>query len=583
MKENQNLAGFDMVLGLSQNTINYQFQQLHRRKVIKNKWTALVGNVLNPPEGQKPFHFEGSDKDLQAKLNQWISKQKEIANAKKSGNWGEIGKLIESLKSENLNFDYAWDAQLASPTIEIIEKDTQHVFLQLVFSGGMLYYRPDDTSDVKSFDLKGSVYSFTTPIGRLKINKNQMVMEADDEMELVLRASGLSEEDFRIESLFLNFENANISTFDKGRSKFPEEATLPLQIAIESYFNLILSGSENPYILGYGVTRPAVKSDQAMFQPTSLAYSTSFSSKTVSNHPVKSQFSAFNFMMMLHGRSPEKDQNTGVLPASLIEFGKDTSSTTDGVFAIASNQFDDYLKSMDEYIVSIFSKQADVEVDNNSFQNVDGKWTMIARHHGKHIDDKIETIYTLIRKPISNGDLGITVEYEFHVKIEVHIIAKIITEWEVKRIDLSTSGTYTYKEVKEKGKVGSFNFLIKNGKEGRFDLEHKLVTPKIAFNSNPSMIGGSVGDIILGILSFIFLWPIKIVEGIINQIAVDLGSNSVKFQDNRIEELRNIDVLNQTNKVILPLGKTYAYKNLRYLEDKSLVAYDISYAIVVEK
>lgn len=583
MKVNQNLGGFDMVLGLSQNTINYQFQQLHRRKVIKNKWTAMVGNVLNPPDKEKPFSFKGSEAEFKASLERWRSLQLEISTAKKSGKWADIGKLVDTLKAENLNFDYAWDAKIDAPTIEIIDKDTQRLFFNLTFISGSLFYRPDDTSEVKTIDLAGCVYAFTTPIGRLKINKNQMVMEADDEIDLILRESGLSEEDFRIESLFLNLENANISTFDKGRSKFPEDATLPLQIAIESYFNLMLTESENPYVLGYGVTRPPIKSEQAMFQPTSLAYSTSFSSKTVSDHPVKAQFSAFNFMMMLHGNSPMKDQNTGVLPTSLIELGKDTSSTTDGVFALASDQFDDYLKSMDEYMVSIFNKQKDVEVDDNSFKNVDGKWTMIARHHGKHIDDKIETTYKLIRKPIANSELGITVEYEFHVLIEVHIIAKVIKEWEVKRIDLSTSGSYTYKEVKEKGRVGSFKFLIKNGKEGRFDLEYKLITPKIAFDSNPMMIGGSVGDIILAILSFIFLWPIKIVEGIINQIAIDLGSNSVKFEDRRIEELRKINVLNQSNKVILPLGKTYAYKNLRYLQDKSLVAYDISYAIVVEK
>ena len=583
MEENQNLGGFDMVLGLSQNTINYQFQQLHRRKVIKNKWTAMVGNVLNPPDHEKPFSFNGSEAEFKTALERWKSLQLEISSAKKSGKWADIGRLIETLKSENLNFDYAWDAKIDAPTVEIVEKDTRRLFFNLTFNSGSLFYRPDETSEVKTFNLSGCSYSFTTPIGKLKINKDQMVMEADDEMNSILRESGLSEEDFRIESLFLNFENANISTFDKGRSKFPEEATLPLQIAIESYFNLMLSETGNPFVLGYGVTRPAIKSEKAMFQPTSLEFSTSFSSKMDSKNPINSQFNAFNFMMMLHGRNPSKDQSTGILPGSLIELGKDTSSTTDGVFAISFNQFDDYLKSMDEYMVNVFKNQKDVNVDNNSFQNVDGKWTMVARHHGKHIDDKIETIYKLIRKPIANSELGISVEYEFQVQIEIHVIAKIIKEWEVKRIDLSTAGTYTYKEVKEKGRVGSFKFLIKNGKEGRFDLDLNLVTPKIAFNSNPMMVGGNFGEIILAILSFIFLWPIKIVEGIINQIAIDLGSNSVSYQDKRIEELRKIDVLNQTNKVILPLGKTYTYKNLRYLEDRSLVAYDISYAIVIEK
>ena len=222
MKENQNLAGFDMVLGLSQNTINFQFQQLHRRKIIKNKWAVMVGNVLNPPKGEKAFRFEGSEAELKSKLTLWISRQREIASARNAGNWAEIGKLIDLIKAENANFEYALDAQLAPPTIEIIDKDTQHVFMLLKFSGGTLYYRPDETSEIKSFDLKGCIYAFTSPIGRLKINKDQMLMDADEEMNLILRQGGLSESDFRIESLFLNIENANISTFNKSRSIFPD-------------------------------------------------------------------------------------------------------------------------------------------------------------------------------------------------------------------------------------------------------------------------------------------------------------------------------------------------------------------------
>ncbi|UZD23459.1 hypothetical protein PBT90_08670 [Algoriphagus halophytocola] len=583
MSKNQNLGGFDMVLGLSQNTINYQFMKLHQRNFIKRKWSVMVGNVLNPPEGEKPFHEEATDAQFKGKLDRWVVLQKQIAEARQAGKWADIGKLVDTLNAEKLNFDYAWDAVLEAPTVEIISKDTHNLYFNLSFSSGNLYYRAEQTSEVKIFSLKDTLYSFTTPVGRLKINKNQMIMEADNEMSNLIRNSGISEADFRIESLFLNFENANISTFDKDRSRFPENSTLPLQIAIESYFNLMLAGSENPYVLGYGVTRPEIKSTKAMFQPTSLEYSTSFSSKTDPKTPLPGQFSAFNFMMMLDGDSPEKSQSTGVLPSSLIELGKDTTATTDGVFAIGSVQFEDYLKSLDDYLVGVFESKPDVTVENGSFQNVDGKWTMKASHDGKRKDDKIKTVYTLIRKPISNSELGITVEYEFHVHIEVHIIAKIIGEFEVKRIDLSTAGQYTYNDIKEKGKVGSFKFLIKNGKEGRFDLEHSLDAPKIAFDSNPQIIGGDFFTVLLQILSFIFLWPIKIVEGIINQIAVDLGSSSTSQENKRIEELRSLDVLNQTNKVILPLGKTYTYKNLRFLQDKAMVAYDISYAIVVEK
>lgn len=68
-----------------------------------------------------------------------------------------------------------------------------------------------------------------------------------------------------------------------------------------------------------------------------------------------------------------------------------------------------------------------------------------------------------------------------------------------------------------------------------------------------------------------------------NQIAVDLGKDSASSSSALIEKLNDIDVLNQTNKVILPLGKVYAFKNLRMDTERDIVAYDISYAPVIEK
>lgn len=581
MQDKQNLAGFDMVLSLSQSTINYQFQQLFKRKHIHNQWNVLVGNVLDP-KGEKPFHLEGEEDDLKKKIDQWMSLQSQISEAQKADNWEEVGKLVSKLKSEGLNFDFAWQAKLKPPTIEFINKDTQNVTLEINFSSGTLYYRPGGvTSAISTYEVNDWVYSFTCPIGRLKIKKSQMLMDADDEMELILRNSGLSESDFRIESLFLNFENANISNFDKSKSKFSIEDAVPLQIAIESYFNQVLPGTDHPYVLGYGVTRPKINSQEAMFQPTSLEYSTSFSEKINSKKPVPGQYSGFNFLMMLHGKDPVKSQNTGILSTSLIELGKDSTSTTDGVFAIQKSHFKDYLTSLDSYVASIFSEQKDVEVENGGFQQINDLFVMKAHCNTKHIDDEINTTYTLVRMPIENVDRGIKVTYQFKVNIDVHIH---IGKWDIYDVTLSTSGKYTYgNQINKPGKTGIMEFTIINGEQGRFDLENGLEAPIIAFDKNTSIIGDTFLSALLDILMFIFAWPLKIVQGIVNQIAVDLGKENVNIQNQKIEELRQLDMLNQTNKVILPLGKTYAYKNLRLLEDKSLVAYDISYAPVLEK
>lgn len=585
MTENQNLTGFDMVLGLSQTTINFQFKMLYQNGFIKDRWFALVGNVLNPKEGEKPFCFEGTPVELKSKLNRWISIQDQFSAAYDADNIDDMVELKNIIKTEGLNFDYAWDVDLKAPTIEIINKDPRNLYFNLSFSDGKLYYRPEKTSKVKIFDLSGCVYAFTTPIGRIKVNKDQMVMEADEAMDSIIRNSGLTEADFRIESLFLNFENANISDFDIGRSKFPEGLIQPFQVTIENYFKLILKGSTNPYVLGYGVTQPKINSQEAMFQPTSLEFSTSYSTKTNQVKPVKGQYSSFNFLMMLNGDPAPTGPTAGILPASLIELGVDTSSTTDGVFAMDRFHFDQYLDSLDEYVVSVFKAKKDVKVESGGFQLKDGKHIMVATSQmsgGELGDDKIDTTYTLERKPLKNVSGGVEVEYEFQVKIVVHLIAKVFVEIELKKIDLSTSGQYSYRDVKGPGKVGSMKFLIQNGTEGKFNLKNTLEPPKIAFDESVYLFEGGALKIFLNIVKLILAWPILLVEGIINQIAIDLSNNDVTKENESIKRLRDVDVLNQTNKVILPLGKTYAYKNLRAIEDKSLIAYDITYAPVNE-
>jgi len=162
-----------------------------------------------------------------------------------------------------------------------------------------------------------------------------MITEASTEVEKVKRDSGLKDSDFTINSLFLNFHNANISSFDKRESNFPEELTLPLQLAIENYFNLFLKKEDNPYILSYGINRRDVESTEtAMFQPSSLEFSTSFSNRLDARISIKAKYSGFKFLMMLDGKEPERNQNTGILPNNLFELKEDTSNTVNGVFAI---------------------------------------------------------------------------------------------------------------------------------------------------------------------------------------------------------------------------------------------------------
>ncbi len=573
MTKNAALSGYDMVLALSEATINYQFAQLYKQNIIRKSWEVLAGQILNPKKDEKPFFITAADADWRAKRDRWVELQRQIEEE-------EAYELMSVLKKEHINFDFGWDAQIQPPTISIRDQDARGLILQIAFKQGQLYYLPDRTGAVNSYDLKDCVYAFYVPIGKITVNMDQMIMEADDEMAVLLKESGLSEEDFTIESLFLNFERADISTFDKSRSKFPEQVALPLQVAVQNYFNLVVAGSDNPFVLGYGVTRRRITSQEdAMFQPTSTHFSATYSSRQSKEVPVKGQFSAFNFLMMLANAQPPYDQNTGILPQSLIELEQDTSSTTDGVFAIDEEVFGKYIRFLDDYVASIFAKQQGVDL-HGGFKN--GKLT--CTHHGTRKDDTIDTTYTVTREPVKNrtDPAGIEVRYTIEIKVEVVVNAIVIVKLFEKHINLSTSGQYTHDKITEKGQKGSLTFVVKNGKGGRFDLDHSLVKPKIAFDQDVEIFSGNVLQVLLKILDFIILWPLKIVNAIMNQIAVDLGIDNLDNTNAMTERLNNLDVLNQTNRVILPLGKTYAYKNLRYIPEKKLVAYDISYAPVNE-
>lgn len=573
MKGNKTLAGYDMVLALSENTINYQFQELHKRNIIHKKWGILSGKIKVGNE-KKAFHITDQDAKFKSKLKRWIDLQKEISQAREKSDWAEIGRLVGLVESENVNFDFGWDANLKAPKIHIIQNDPKNLTFEIRFKSGKLYHRPEDTNAVDSYNLKDLVYAFQVPIGQLKVTKDKMIMEAGNQVETVIRESGLTNQDFTIESLFLNFQNANISTFDKNKSSFPEAASLAFQIAVENYFNVVLHKKEHPYVLGYSIQRKKIKaSDKAMFQPTSLGFSTSYSNRNKKS----GVFSAFNFLMMLNDTKPPTNTTAGILPKSLIELGKDVSSTTDGAFAIKHAHFNLYIKSLDDYVQTTFKNLKGVTL-RHGFKND----VMVLDKHDKHKDDTIDTVYTITREYIKNNsnDAGISVRYKIEIGVKVVVNAWIV---KVKELTLSTNGKFTKGEINKKGAAGYLDFDITTGKTGRFNLNHKLTKPHIAYDENPNYFEGGFWKVFLNILTLIISWVFAIINAIVTQIAVDLGKQGSASSSDLIDKLNNIDVLNQTNKIILPLGKVYTFKNLRMLKNEDILAYDISYAPVIEK
>ncbi|CAM1342529.1 hypothetical protein [Tenacibaculum aestuarii] len=566
------LAGYDMVLTLSQNTINYQFEQLHKLNVIQKKWGVLAGNI-EKNGAEKSFHISNEDENFKKKLNDWINIQDEISKAKAANDWSKVGELINRAENEKINFNFGWDTNLAAPVITIKEKESHSLLLEIRFKKGKLYYKEESIAPVKIYELKDTVYAFNVPIGQLEVNKKSMVLNTGGQVTKIIRESGLTEQDFTIESLFLNFENANISIFDKNKSTFPDNASKEFSRAVEEYFNLMIKNSENPYVLGYGVRRKKIKAtEKAMFQPTSLGFTTSYSS-----HLKKAgMFSGLNFLMMLNDTKSPTTPTAGILPQSILELEKDITSTTDGVFAIRKEHFSHYIDSLDTYVEEVFKKLEGVEIKQSFTDGI-----MEAERDDKKVDDTIVTKYTVVRQEISGNDgVSVKISYEISINIEVKVHAWFV---EVGKKTLSTSGQYTKDALDKAGRKGRLDFIIKAGKTGRFDLEHLFEKPIVAFDENPDLFGNGFLKDLLKVLTLIVVWVAVVIEGIVNQIAVDLGKESVVDNDKLLQQLNSIDVLNQTNKIILPLGNVYTFKNLRIVEDKGIVAYDIGYAPVVQK
>lgn len=580
MTGNQTLANYDMVLALSETTINYQFYQLYQGGVIHQDWAVLMGNLRPKRRDPKaPIILQRTPEnevDFNNKMDTWIDLQEEIAEAYEDEDFGEIGTLTAQLKAAGADFDMGWDASIQAPSISIIDKRTQTLTLKLHFKDGRLLYRDNSLTEVAEFDMRHCVYAFEVPIGKLSITKDQMLLDARNEMETVIRDSGLSDEDFTIESLFLNFENANIISFDPGSSKFPQEAALPLQVAVKNYFDQILKGSDNPYVLGYGVSRQRISSSEtAMFQPTSLNFSTSYSSKQFEEKPIPGEFSAFNFMMMLNNNVPAYDQNTGVLPNSLIELGVDISSSTDGVFAIQNRHFRTYLDSLDEYVANQFKDQG-IDVKEGFTDGI-----MVGEKEDKQKDDTIKSTYTVTRETKHNNEPGTGVLIRYKIEVNIRVGVNIAT-WELQHVTLSTTGQFTKGDIDKVGSIGYLDFEITASTEGTFHLEHELIEPAIAFDKNPNLFEGNAGTVFLNIILTIFTGYIQIVRGIINAIATDLGKGAAVSDTELIGKLADLDLFNQTNKIILPLGKVYTFKNLRLVTDSDIIAYDIAYAPVTE-
>jgi hypothetical protein len=578
MSNSDILAKCDMVLAVSADTVNYQFEELWNRTIIKKEWKLLVRE-----DKDNPVVKTGDDKNFDNDLKAWQNAQADLYKLFSEKNFDEFGKKLGEYNSKGVLYSYGWSGMINAPSITILQKDVQNLLFKINFSSGTLYNAADPTKQMETYDLKGVVYAFKVPVGRVEINSTEKILtpEAKGQAEKVIRDSGLTQADFTMESLFMDFENADIANFDQADSKFPDQATKSLQISIQDYFKLIVAKSDNPFILGYGMSVKKIE-QQSLFQPTSVRYSTSYSDKP--------SCSAFNFLMMSGGTAFPSGQNVGILSSSLLET-LDNLGKFDGVLGIDYSYFSSLLISPFFDTISKTITQ-DFQNPKSNLTNQSGT-TEAESNTSRDTDDppsdmfKKTEIKTFVNvngnTKIYNLNQSITLESDFDYKVQIEVRPWEVLHWgrhtEGKFI-LSTSGKQDKGPDGHLGQQGFVKISFKPGSSGQMQISvDQTQPPYLGYEYQHYNSYGGTPD--TAVISAMFA---EAGRKEAKKAAITAAQQIGKTIDSVNDSLKPLlDSLNN-GKIILPLGQVYSFSNIRLYKNENTpdnpVMFNVKYSPV---
>jgi hypothetical protein len=305
---NTNLGLYNMVLAMSEGSINFLLQGLMEEEIIKDTWSVRV--------------IYDDDDNMDVIIDE--SKEEYEENIKPG---------MEGFFSE-LDF----------MKIEIEKNGDFALLFCLPFTTGQFNYTSKNFTP-KTVALDGMDYVFSVDLSKMSIpyteleNNNNISDEVKIKLNKKIKEQEkfeLTAEDFTIESLFLDLEHADYVNYS-DKSTFPASMD-PKEIVRITEFQKLLGiyfktsqEQGNPYVLGYSISLPDLeKRGTAIFQPLSLDFSSSYSEK-------KGQ-SALNYLMMIEKMDDDtkEDNRLGKLN-SLID--DNMGSEMDGTLGIDFNIF----------------------------------------------------------------------------------------------------------------------------------------------------------------------------------------------------------------------------------------------------
>jgi hypothetical protein len=305
-----NLTGFDMVWAITQNTINSQLQ-----------WLAALPNALPVTEAI------GS-----------LADPEQI-----SIGLGDIGKA-------NV---FPQPPVIGAPIVDFNTSRPKLVNFRIpIKSGKAAFLAPDmatRTFAVKTVDISGAILGFTVDVNVGKHAADQMRAGLKVPQDILDQLEKFNAADFEIASIFLDFENSDLMTYDPTLSSFPPTLEKGFASSANMAMGRVLAkkkDSDNPFFLGHIAQRKTAPPDNEILAPNGTNYSTTPYIK-VGDQPtnVELGLSTFNFLLVGGGKDILKNSALTGPGAGVFSTNFVPSNEYDGVGIIDRNFYaEKYLK-----------------------------------------------------------------------------------------------------------------------------------------------------------------------------------------------------------------------------------------------
>lgn len=233
MVQLNNLEGFDMVFGVSEDTINHQLTLLSALEVLPAKWQVSKGPIsMNASLGIPQINLNTGD-----------------ASSRK--------------------------AQLLLP---LLDGTLTYVKIKMDDNGN---YIIDENGNIEtekiSLDVSGWTVTLMINLSLAEIAQNDVANHVAIPDEVKQQLSNFTDDMFSIQHLFLNFEDANlIDSYDiiNSDAKLKEDVDFinTMKTLLKAFISG-LQGSNNPFILGFAVNDKKAPDSNATFVPTGVTYS----------------------------------------------------------------------------------------------------------------------------------------------------------------------------------------------------------------------------------------------------------------------------------------------------------------------